>query len=188
MVPSRQGGKPLPSSPAVSKLGIRQTEGAVMTGQERRIVVGVDGSDSSKAALRWAIRQAKLTGGSVDAVTAWHYPPTYGWAPTADGAVDLKSIAEKTLIEALAEVSGLEPEVPVRPVVTEGHAADVLLRATRGADLLVVGSRGHGGFASALLGSISLYCVLHAHCPVLVLRDGREGTGGSQQRDERETL
>jgi len=145
---------------------------------ERRIVVGVDGSGPSKAALRWAIRQAKLTGGSVDAVTAWHYPSTYGWAPVADGAIDIEGEAKKILTEARAEVSGLEPDVPVEPVVAEGHAADVLLRRAREAELLVVGSRGHGGFASAMLGSVSMNCVLHAHCPVLVLRDGREGTGG----------
>ena len=146
-----------------------------MAGQERRIVVGVDGSDASKQALRWAIRQAKLTGSSVDAVTAWHYPSTYGWA-AGDGVIDVEGNAKQTLTEALNEVSGLEPEVPVRPLVTEGHAAEVLLRAAKGAELLVVGSRGHGGFASALLGSVSMYCVLHAHCPVLVLRDGREGS------------
>jgi nucleotide-binding universal stress UspA family protein len=90
--------------------------------------------------------------------------------------MDLESGAKNTLTEALNEVSSLEPEVPVRPLVTEGHAAEVLLRAAKGAELLVVGSRGHGGFTSALLGSVSLYCVLHAHCPVLVLRDGREGS------------
>ncbi len=144
-----------------------------MTG---RIVVGVDGSDSSKAALRWALNQAKLTGGSVDAVTAWYYPPMYGWAPVADRMPDLEGDAKMALTKALAEVSGLEPEVPVRPLVAEGHAAEVLLRVAKGADLLVVGSRGHGGFTSAMLGSVSMYCVLHAHCPVLVLRDGHEGT------------
>jgi len=150
----------------------------MMSGQGRRIVVGVDGSDSSKAALRWAIRQAKLTGGSVDAVTVWRFPSTYGWAPSPDGMPDLEAAAKSTLIAALAEVSGLEPGVPVRPVVTEGDAAGVLLHAARGADLLVVGSRGHGGFASALLGSVSMQCVLHAHCPVLVFRDGKEVLGG----------
>jgi nucleotide-binding universal stress UspA family protein len=153
----------------------------MMTGQGRRIVVGIDGSDSSRAALRWAIRQARLIGGSVDAVTAWHYPSTYGWAPVADGAIDIEGEAKKTLTEVLLGASGLDPEVPVRPVVAEGHAADVLLRAAMGAELLVVGSRGHGGFASALLGSVSMNCVLHAHCPVLVLRDGSEGTGVSDR-------
>lgn len=145
-----------------------------MTGQERRIVVGVDGSDSSKAALRWAIRQAKLTGGAVDAVTAWRFPPAYGRAPSPDAMPDLEAAAKRTLIAALAEVSGLEPGVPVRPVVTEGDTARVLLHAAEGADLLVVGSRLHGGLASTLLGSVSMHCVLHAPCPVLVFRDGKE--------------
>jgi len=144
--------------------------------QGQRIVVGVDGSESSKAALRWAIRQAKLTGASVDAVSAWRYPTGYGWAPVADGEPDFETEAKRTLVEALGEVSGLEPEIPVRPLVAEGHAAEVLLRTAKGADLLVVGSRGHGGFTSALVGSVSLYCVLHAHCPVLVLRDRNERT------------
>lgn len=144
-----------------------------MTKRERRIVAGVDGSDSSRAALRWAIRQAALTGASVDAVTAWRYPAAYRVAPAEDAAIDPEGEAKKTLIEALGEVSALEPEVPVRPLVTEGHPAEVLLKAASGAELLVVGSRGRGGFASALTGSVSLYCVLHAHCPVLVLRDGQ---------------
>jgi nucleotide-binding universal stress UspA family protein len=144
-----------------------------MNRQEHRIVVGVDGSDSSKAALRWAIGQAKLIGGSVDAVTAWRYPTGYGWTPVAS-EVDFEGDAKSTLTQALGEVSGLDPEVPVRPLVAEGHAAEVLLRTAEGADLLVVGSRGHSGFAAALTGSVSLYCVLHAHCPVLVLRDGQQ--------------
>jgi nucleotide-binding universal stress UspA family protein len=145
-----------------------------MSGHERRIVVGVDGSDSSKAALRWAIRQAKLTGGSVEAVTVWRFPSTYGWAPGPDGMPDLEGAAKRTLIASLAEVSGLEPGVLICPVVTEGDTARALLHAAKGADLLVVGSRGHGGFASTLLGSVSMHCVLHAPCPVLVFRDGTE--------------
>jgi nucleotide-binding universal stress UspA family protein len=144
-----------------------------MAEQRRRIVVGVDGSDSSKVALRWAIRQAKLTGGSVDAVTAWRYPAGYGMAPVAE-STDFESEAKNTLTEALNEVGGLEPDVIVRPVVAEGHAAEVLLHAAKGAELLIVGSRGHGGFTSALVGSVSMSCVLHAHCPVLVMRDGHE--------------
>jgi len=142
-----------------------------MSGQEHRIVVGVDGSDSSKAALRWAIRQAKLTGASVDAVTAWRYPAGYGWTPVGS-ELDFESDAKRALTEALGEVSGLDPDVPVRPLVAEGNTAEVLLRTAKGADLLVIGSRGHGGLTSALIGSVSLNCVLHAHCPVLVLHDG----------------
>jgi nucleotide-binding universal stress UspA family protein len=141
-----------------------------MTRQERRIVVGVDGSGSSKKALRWAIRQAKRTGGSVDAVTVWHSPSSR-LAAVADGGINPEGTAKTALTEALAEVSGLEPEVQVRPLVREGHAAEILLEAASGADLLVVGSRGHGGLASAVTGSVSLHCVLHAHCPVLVVHD-----------------
>jgi nucleotide-binding universal stress UspA family protein len=143
-----------------------------MAEQERRIVVGVDGSGPSMAALRWAIRQARLTGATVDAVTAWRYPSGHGWGPVIDVPADFEGDAKRTLTQALAEVSGLDPEVPVRPLVLEGHAAEVLLRTAEGAQLLVVGSRGHGGFASALLGSASMHCVLHARCPVLVLHGG----------------
>ena len=139
-----------------------------------RIVVGVDGSPPSMAALRWAIRQAKLTRSSVDAVTAWRLPSTYGLAPTADGVADFEGDAKKILADALNEVSGSESDVIIRPLVVEGHPADVLVWTARGADLLVVGSRGHGGFTSTLLGSVSHYCVHHASCPVLVIREAGE--------------
>ncbi len=145
----------------------------VVTMADKRIVVGVDGSRSSMKALRWAIRQAKLTGAEVEAVTAWSYPSGYGWAPFSEAAVDFEGDAGKILVEALAEVSGTAPDVVVEPLVVQGHAADVLIRAAKGADLLVVGSRGHGGFTGMLLGSVSQQCVQHAPCPVLVLRDGR---------------
>jgi nucleotide-binding universal stress UspA family protein len=135
-----------------------------------RIVVGVDGSDSAQAALRWAVRQAKLAGGRVEAVIAWHYPVNYGWE-TAGIDNDFAGDAQRVLAEALTAVTAREPGVPVRPLVTEGYPAEVLLHAAKGADLLVLGHRGHGAVTSALLGSVSLHCVLHAHCPVLVLRE-----------------
>jgi nucleotide-binding universal stress UspA family protein len=148
-----------------------------MTAQERRIVVGVDGSGSSKSALRWAIGQAKLTGATVDAMIAWHYPASaggYGWAPVGVGtAFDFKENAEKVLADAIGTVCDPGSGVPVRARVVEGNAAQVLLDAADGADLLVVGSRGHGGFTEALLGSVSQHCVHHARCPVVVIR-GRE--------------
>jgi nucleotide-binding universal stress UspA family protein len=139
---------------------------------ERRIVVGVDGSPSSTAALRWAIRQAKLTGCVVEAVIAWEVPGSYGFAPVVDDGLDFAGDAGKVLFETLNEVAGEDPDVIIRPSVQEGQAAEVLIRAARGADLLVVGRRGHGGFARALLGSISQQCVHHSPCPVLVIRDG----------------
>jgi nucleotide-binding universal stress UspA family protein len=139
---------------------------------DRRIVVGVDGSPSSTAALRWAIGQAKLTGCAVDAVTAWHIPAGYGFAPIVDDGVDWAGDAGKVLFDTLNEVAGEDPDVIIRPIVEEGPAAEVLVRAARGADLLVVGCRGHGGFARTLLGSVSQQCAHHAHCPVLIMRDG----------------
>ena len=146
------------------------TTNAMAAVAQPRIVVGVDGSDSAQAALRWAVRQARLAGGRVEAVIAWHYPAAYGWEP-AGIDVDFEGDAQRVLAEALSAVTTPEPDVPVRPLVTEGYPADVLLHAAKGADLLVLGHRGHGAVASALLGSVSLHCVLHAHCPVLVLRE-----------------
>jgi nucleotide-binding universal stress UspA family protein len=144
---------------------------------DRRIVVGVDGSPSSMAALRWAILHAELTGCEVEAVTAWRLPSRYGFAAVTDRATDFDGDARKILADALNEVSSVEPDVIIRSSVVEGHPAEVLMRAARGADMLVVGSRGHGGFAGALLGSVSQYCVHHAACPVLILR----GTGWGDQ-------
>jgi nucleotide-binding universal stress UspA family protein len=137
-----------------------------------RIVAGVDGSDSSLSALRWAIRQAGLTGAAVDAVAAWHYPvSSYGYVPVGDAEdYDFQKITEKVLSDAIS--GSLEPgsDVRVRSHAVEGHAAQVLIDASDGADLLVVGSRGHGGFTEALLGSVSQHCVHYAHCPVVVIR------------------
>ena len=144
-------------------------------GPGRRIVAGVDGSSSSLSALRWAIRQAGLTGAAVDAVIAWHNPASrggYGWTTAGPGQnYDFQEVAAKTLKEAISSALEQASEVCVRTQVTEGHPARILLDASGGADLLVVGSRGHGGFAEALLGSVSQHCVQHASCPVVVIRD-----------------
>jgi nucleotide-binding universal stress UspA family protein len=142
-------------------------------GKAPRIVAGVDGSESARSALRWAIRQAELTGGSVDAVIAWQYPASYtgyGIAPVGVSAgVDFASWAAKALAEEVAAATA-DSTVEVRTQVTEGSPARVLLDFAEGADLLVVGSRGHGGFAEALLGSVGQHCVHHAGCPVVVMR------------------
>jgi nucleotide-binding universal stress UspA family protein len=149
-------------------------------GHPPRIVAGVDGSPSSLAALRWAVRQAQRTGGTVDAVIAWQFPATgnFGWAPVAAiDDLDFESIAKHTLDQAIGGLGELAAGVPVRPLVAQGLPAQVLLDASDGADLLVVGSRGHGGFAEALLGSVSQHLVHHASCPVVVMR-GEERAGG----------
>jgi nucleotide-binding universal stress UspA family protein len=136
-----------------------------------RIVVGVDGSDSSRAALAWAVRQAALTGAGVDAVTAWQIPAAYGYGYTmADAIPELEKAAGQTLDEAVAEAAMRAPDVPIQRVLVPDNAARALLDRAKGADLLVVGSRGHGGFAEALLGSVSQHAVHYAECPVVIVR------------------
>ena len=134
-----------------------------------RIVAGVDGSAGSVAALRWAVGQAELTGATLVVVTTWEYPATYGWAPAYPEDTDWATPTGKLLSETIHEVLGDSPPVPVEQKVVEGHAAQVLLDESAGADLLVVGSRGRGGFTGLLLGSVSQHCVQHARCPVVVL-------------------
>ena len=141
--------------------------------EQRRIVVGVDGFESSKAALRWAIRQAKLTGAVVEAITAWHIPVGTGWAPTPD-MPDYQEDAFAVLTEAINEMSTVDPDVQVCPRVVEGRAGQVLVDAADGADLLVVGSRGHRGLAEALLGSVGQHCANNASCPVVIMRGKHE--------------
>lgn len=139
-----------------------------------RIVAGADGSSSAQAALHWAFRQARLTGAVLEAVLAWEVPIALGRFGTARDVpredTEFRQAAEQVLAEAVAGVADAAGGVEVRPQALEGNAAAVLLAAARGADLLVVGSRGHGGFAGALLGSVSLQCVQHAPCPVVVVR------------------
>jgi len=141
---------------------------------EPRIVVGVDGFESSKAALRWAIKQARLSGAVVEAVTAWHVPAGTGWIPTAD-MPDYQADASTVLAEAVAGMCTIDPDIQVCPRVVKGQAGPVLVAAAEGADLLVVGSRGHGGLADALLGSVGQYCAHHAPCPVVIMRGKSEG-------------
>jgi nucleotide-binding universal stress UspA family protein len=133
-----------------------------------RIVVGVDGSEASLDALRWALQQAQLTESGVEAVTSWQFLRQYG-AEFYGEELDWEQIASSTLEAALSKVvTGDEVEVQRR--ILQGHPAEVLVEASDGADLLVVGSRGHGGFVGMLLGSVSEHVIAHAFCPVLVVR------------------
>ncbi len=143
--------------------------------RERRIVVGVDGSDSSKAALAWAIKQARLTGAAVEAVITWQFPATYGYPVPGTPDVDLEKVATQVLTTAIAEVAGPDEPVTIKSTVVEGNPARALLDASAGAELLVVGSRGHSGFVGALLGSVGQHCVHHATCPVVVISEAVTG-------------
>lgn len=133
------------------------------------VVVGVDGSDSSRDALRWAARQARLTGATLHVVTTWEYPLSYGWAGVPEG-FDPEGDARAMLQDAVREVVGDDPAVSVRLSVLEGHPAAVLVAAAEKADVLVVGSRGHGAFAALLLGSVGEHCAHHAACPLVIIR------------------
>ena len=134
----------------------------------KRIVVGVDGSGPSKSALRWAARAAEVTGGGIDAIIAWQVPPNYGWY-VADAHWHPDQDAEKVITETVDEVFGADRPRDLRIIVRQGNPAKVLLDASRDAELLIVGSRGHGGFVGLLLGSVSSNCAEHSHCPVLVV-------------------
>ncbi|UJB46354.1 MULTISPECIES: universal stress protein [Streptomyces] len=149
-------------------------------GEQGRIVVGVDGSESSKEALRWAVRQAELTDSTVHAVTAWEYPPLFGSIGWVDApqelAGDIKGAASRALDHAIEEAVPPEQVKRIHRGLAYGTPAVVLLDQARGADLLVVGSHGHGGFAGALLGSVGQHCTQHAPCPVVVVRRASDGT------------
>jgi nucleotide-binding universal stress UspA family protein len=137
-----------------------------------RIVVGVDGSDSSLAALGWAARQAELTGAALQVVTSWEWPTAVGWAAApVPGDYQPADDAQRLLDQVVAPVRTAHPAIGIHTTVVEGHPAPVLVEASRGADLLVVGSRGRGQFAGMLLGSVSEHCTASAHCPVLVLHE-----------------
>ena len=115
-----------------------------------------------------------LTGGTVDAVMAWQFPRilrTAAWAPIyVDEAAGLEEDARKTLDAVISDEVKPGDSQLVTTRVVQGDPYVVLREAAADADLLVLGSRGHGGFADALLGSVGQYCVHHAHCPVLIMR------------------
>ncbi|MFF7475104.1 universal stress protein [Streptomyces sp. NPDC008092] len=137
---------------------------------ERRVVVGVDGSPSSYAALRWALRYAGLVDGVVEAVAVWELPGLYGWSgPAVDMDLDAEE-ARNRMRQELTDVLGADTAGSVRSHLVHGNTTDVLLRAAEGAEALVVGSRGRGGFARALLGSVSQQVCQHASCPVVIVR------------------
>jgi nucleotide-binding universal stress UspA family protein len=142
------------------------------TGDTRRIVVGYDGSEASEPALRWAFGQAQTIGAALEVVRAWYLPVTYG-VPLVSSAEEIATAADESLNETVDKLAAEHPGVRVERTVVPGHAAAVLLERAKDADLLVVGSHGHGGFVGALLGSVSQHCIHHATCPVVVVRSER---------------
>lgn len=144
----------------------------ITAAQPTGIVVAIDGSPSSAAALRWASRQAELTALPLHAVIVWEIPSTYGYVPVV-GTLDWEGIARTTLAETIEKNLEAADADRVQRHLVRGHAAQVLLEITAGADLVVVGCRGHGEFTGMLLGSVSQYLVTHAAAPVVVVHAER---------------
>lgn len=136
-----------------------------------RILVGVDGSAGSRRALRWAVEEAARRGAFIDALIAWGTP--YDFAGDLHYVRrDEQMIAEfvrALLTETIAGVAGNSPNVEIHPIVIEGDPAETLCAWSADSDLLVVGSRGVGGFTRLALGSVSDKCAHHSRCPVVIV-------------------
>jgi len=153
----------------------------------KRIVVGVDGSSASRDALRWAIDEARLWDGAVEAVHAWSYPVmTYvpGIVPPPTFArKELEAEARHVLDTTVDAVAGeAAPGLLLERVVVEGSAAKLLIERSRHADMLVVGHRGYGGFTGLLLGSVAEQCAVHAGCPSVITRPMEQAEAAGPRR------
>lgn len=145
----------------------------------KRFVVGIDGSDSSVRALQWAVEQARSDGAVVEAVHSWHVP--YAASGMAGMPFDVQMFADgarATLDETIARVDASGLSEPIVASLEAGPAAPALIEKSRDADLVVVGSRGHGGFVGLLLGSVSQQVASHAHCPVVIIPSNVEDDAG----------
>ncbi|MGA9761475.1 MAG: universal stress protein [Gaiellaceae bacterium] len=141
------------------------------------IVVGVDGSKCSHSALIFALEEARIRKAKLRVVVVWHVPlAAYGagWAPPPPHLSEDSEAAAKEVLEEALRLAKNGDGVEIEPLVHEGQPADVLVEASAEAELLVVGSRGRGGFRELLLGSVSQQCAHHARCPVTIVRAGCE--------------
>jgi nucleotide-binding universal stress UspA family protein len=141
---------------------------AAADSSQPRIVVGVDGSGHSEDALRWGAHLARIYSARLEAVTAWEYPPSFGWAAVPEDWRPGEDM-QKVLTATVGKVFGADVPPHLELHVREGGAAKVLIDASHGALMLLVGSRGHGGFTGMLLGSVSANVAEHATCPVLII-------------------
>lgn len=148
-----------------------ETEGHAMNDQ-RHIVVGVDGSEGAAQALEWAVEEAAIDGSRLTAVMVWSRPVIYGAYAEVAVPID-ERLREGAVANLQAAVKKVADGVDITQRVIEGPAVPALTQAAQGADLLVVGSRGSGGFASLLIGSVALGCAHHASVPVAVIRGSR---------------
>jgi nucleotide-binding universal stress UspA family protein len=133
------------------------------------LVVGIDGSESSKNALRWAVKLSPAISETIDVFVIWEYPAMLGWEGGIPDWLRPDEDAKKVLDATLKSVFGEVLPKGLVGRIHQGHAASVLLEASKSAAMLVVGSRGHGGFSNLLLGSVSSACAEHAVSPVLIV-------------------
>ncbi|WP_282216448.1 universal stress protein [Microbacterium luteolum] len=143
-----------------------------------RIVVGVDGSETSISALRYAARMANALDAPLHVVTTWTAPPidpylAIDWTP--------EKYAGETLDAAIEEAFGKTPPDGLTRAVLPGAAARTLIGLSDTCAMLVLGSRGHGGFVGLLLGSVSAACAEHAHCPVLIVHTRKTNEDADQE-------
>jgi nucleotide-binding universal stress UspA family protein len=139
----------------------------------KSVVVGFDGSDSSRKALVWAAAEAADHGADLVVVNAWEHtllPPSGSVSVSERYVPDPSQRTADELVTDIKGVLGEDPPVVVLPHVKQGNPAKVLIDQSADADLLVVGTRGHGGFAGLVLGSVSQHVSAHAKCPVTVVR------------------
>ena len=137
------------------------------------IVVGVDGSPGSRKALNWAAVEAGDHGADLVVINAWEHtlmPPAGSVSVSEHYVPEPSQTTAEELIQVIKEELGEDPPVVVRPHVKQGRPAKVLIDESQDADLLVVGKRGHGGFAGLVLGSVSQHVAAYAKCPVAVVR------------------
>jgi len=132
-----------------------------------RIVVGVDGSEHSSTALRWALKEAECHSGMVTAVLAWQVP--FLSFPGAFDRDELENAYKNFLIETVSAVAP-KPAVPLETLVAEGDPTESLVEASKDANLLVLGTRGRSAFAGLLLGAVSQGAAATAHCPVVLIK------------------
>jgi nucleotide-binding universal stress UspA family protein len=143
-------------------------------GTKTKIIVGVDGSPSSRAALSWAARQAHLTGELLEVVTVWHMPNDFGIGMTGYDAIDFEALSKEQMDRSIAEVRIEQSDITITTRLIQGYPAPTLLEAAKGASLIVVGGNGHGEFAGMLLGSVSEYLATHGQTPVVIVRGAKD--------------
>ena len=154
------------------------------------VLVAHDGSAQGRAAVRTAVRYAAALGKTVTAVRAWTISTAPRPSTAAPGYMppfeDFEAATLAALEEDLAPIRSEHPDVAITAAVVHGTPAEKLIEASGHADLIVLGSRGHGGFAGLLLGSVSEQVVRHATCPVLIDKLSRKADGTPAEQEQME--